>query len=186
LLVNNAKIKKISTYIEKYKEVLDTGAAMENTPQPVPANRGGPPIPRGAFKLVNPIMKLLLSSPLHGLMSSNLMLLKFSGRKTGRRISVPVGYVRQENHLIVFTFGKWWRNLQNNAEVTLRLQGKDMKGRANVVSDLHTIADMINMVVDIRGPEMATRLGFERVPKDASLDEIRKRTLNLVFMQIDI
>lgn len=159
---------------------------MENTPQPATAERGGPPIPRGAFKFVNPIMKLLLSSPLHGLMSRDLMILKFLGRKTGKRISVPVGYVRKDNHLIVFTFGKWWRNLQNNTEVTLRMQGKDVKGKANIVSDLRAVADMINTVVDTRGPDMAKRLGFEHVPSDASLDEIKKRTLNLVFMQIDI
>ena len=159
---------------------------MENTPQPGAAERGGPPIPRGLFKFVNPVMKLLLSSPLHGLMSRNLMLLNFSGRKTGKRISVPIGYVRKDNHLIVFTFGKWWRNLQNNTEVMLRLQGKDVKGRANIVSDLRAVADMINMVVDTRGADMAKRLGFERIPSDTSLDEIKKRTLNLVFIQIDI
>lgn len=159
---------------------------MENTPQPATAERGGPPIPRGAFKFVNPIMKLLLSSPLHALMSRDLMILKFLGRKTGKPISVPVGYVRKDNHLIVFTFGKWWRNLQNNTEVTLRMQGKDVKGKVNIVSDLRAVADMINTVVDTRGPDMSKRLGFEHVPSDASLDEIKKRTLNLVFMQIDI
>lgn len=159
---------------------------MENTTQPVTTERGGPPIPRGVFKFVNPVMKLLLISPLHVLMSRDLMILKFLGRKTGKRISVPIGYVRKDNRLIVFTFGKWWSNLQNNAEVTLRLQGKDVQGRANIVHDLRTVADMINTLVDTRGEEMAKRLGFERVPNDAPLEEIKKRSLNLVFIQIDI
>ena len=42
----------------------------------------------------NPVARFLLATPLHSLMSSRLMLLRFSRRKTGRSYTTPVSYVR--------------------------------------------------------------------------------------------
>ncbi len=91
-----------------------------------------------------------------------------------------------DNSLVVFTFGNWWKNLQNNAEAAVRLQGRDVKGRANIVSDPGAIGQMVNQVFEARGEEMAKRMGFERIPADASPEEIGKKSQNLVFIQIDI
>ena len=148
--------------------------------------RGKTPIPKSAYKFINPVIKLILRSPLHRLLSHAMMILNFKGRKSGKTISVPVGYTRRGNSLVVFTFGNWWKNLQNNAEVSIRLQGKDIKGRANIVNDLYTVGEMVNGVFEARGEEMAKRMGFERIPPGASVDEIRKKSQNLVFIQIDV
>jgi hypothetical protein len=43
---------------------------------------------------VNRLIKRLLSSPLHRLMSTNTMLLTFAGRKSGKKYTVAVRYVR--------------------------------------------------------------------------------------------
>ena len=150
------------------------------------AERGKTPIPKGAYKFVNPIMKAILRSPIHGLLSHAMMVLTFKGRKSGRVISTPVGYTRSRNSLIVFTFGSWWANLQNNAEVTMRLQGRDMKGRANIVRDLQEVKTLINTIVDQRGEKMAKGLGFERVPENASDEQMRRASQNLTFIQIDL
>ncbi len=150
------------------------------------AERGKTPIPKSAYKFVNPIIKFILRSPFHGVLSHVMMVLTFKGRKTGRMISVPVGYTRKGNALVVFTFGNWWKNFQGNAEVSMRLQGKDIKGRVNLVNDLHAVGEMVNAVVDARGVEMAKRMGFERIPAGASPGEIKKNSQDLVFIQIDI
>lgn len=148
--------------------------------------RGKTPIPKSAYKFVNPIMKAILRSPIHGLLSHAMMVLAFKGRKSGKTISTPVGYTRNGNLLIVFTFGSWWVNLQNNAEVTMRLQGRDVKGRANIVGDLQEVKKRVNSIVEKRGEKMAKGLGFERVPENASNEEIRRASQNLTFIQIDL
>ena len=147
---------------------------------------GKTPIPKSAYKFVNPIMKAILRSPIHGLLSHAMMVLAFKGRKSGKTISTPVGYTRNGNSLIVFTFGSWWVNLQNNAEVTMRLQGRDVKGRANIVGDLQEVKKRVNSIVEERGEKMAKGLGFERVPENASDEEIRRASQNLTFIQIDL
>ena len=75
-------------------------------------------------KFANSIATFLLRSPLHGMMSSFLVLLTFTGRKSGKQYTIPVGYGRKGNTLSIFTDNKWYKNLQANPEVKVRLQGK--------------------------------------------------------------
>jgi hypothetical protein len=59
--------------------------------------RGKTPIPKSAYKFVNPVSMFILRSPLHGVLSHAMMVLTFEGRKSGKKISVPVGYTRNGN-----------------------------------------------------------------------------------------
>src|SRR5205085_11984824 len=52
--------------------------------------------PKNVIRFVNPVAKALLRSPMHRLLSKNLMLLTVTGRKTGRIDTLPVG--RHESH----------------------------------------------------------------------------------------
>jgi hypothetical protein len=51
-----------------------------------------PVAPLWIFKAINPIMKTLLRPPLHRLLSGMLMLFTYSGRKTGKQYTIPIGY----------------------------------------------------------------------------------------------
>ncbi len=86
-------------------------------------------------KFANSIASVLLRSPLHGIMSSFLVLLTFTGRKSGKQYTIPVGYGRKGNTLSIFTDNKWYKNLQVNPEVKVRLQGKECSGTAEVILD---------------------------------------------------
>jgi len=74
-------------------------------------------------KIYTSIVKPILRSPLHGLVSKNTMLITFSGRKSGKVYTTPVGYVRNDNDITVFSqrHSSWWRNLRGGASVTVRL-----------------------------------------------------------------
>ncbi len=103
----------------------------DTTQQP----RQGPP------KFVNKAITLLLRSPLHGLISTSIMLLTFKGRKSGKRYAIPVGYVRQRNTVVLFTDHDWYKNLLNQAPVLLYIQGKQLEGSAEVITDKEVTAD---------------------------------------------
>jgi hypothetical protein len=80
----------------------------------------------------DPIVKLLLLSPLHGLISSGVLLLSYAGRKTGKIYRVPLSYVRDGNELIILTFKRrtWWRNLAGGVPVNVRLKGQNIEAIA--------------------------------------------------------
>ena len=84
---------------------------------------------------VNAMMKFILRSPLHGLVSKSIMLITFTGQKSGKSYTTPVSYVRDGDCVTMFTHGRWWKNLQEGAPVTLRIRGQEMKGRANPIAE---------------------------------------------------
>ena len=128
-------------------------------------------IPEPLFVFINPMMRMLLGSPLHFLMSKGVMLIKYQGRRSGKRYSIPVRYVEEENLVKCFTAREngWWPNLKDGAAVTLRIRGVDRSYRTSVLED-----------------EATKRLELERYldryPSDAVYHNIRlnrDKTLNV-------
>jgi deazaflavin-dependent oxidoreductase (nitroreductase family) len=88
-------------------------------------------------KIVNPVVRLILRSPLHGILSGSLMILTCCGRKTGREYRLPVQYA-QAGNVIYLVPGNpeqktWWRNLIETAPVQLTLRGQKVAGHARVL-----------------------------------------------------
>ena len=86
---------------------------------------------------LNPWMIRILRSPLHPLLSSGLMLLSYTGRRSGRRIEIPVGYQRRGNTITVLASRarrkQWWRNFSEPAAVELLVRGRVLGGEARLV-----------------------------------------------------
>jgi hypothetical protein len=96
----------------------------------------------------NPIIATLLRSPLHGLLSSGILLVTYTGRTSGRSLSVPVSYMRDgedENLLWTTSLRKrtWWRNLRGGAPVTLRLRGKQRLATGEAIEDETGVTDAL-------------------------------------------
>jgi len=93
----------------------------------------------------NPIMVLILRSPLHGVLSKNTLLITYTGQKSGKTYTTPVNYVRFEDSLLITSYRRrtWWRNLRGGAPVTLRLQGKDLQATAEVYEDDENVAQYL-------------------------------------------
>jgi hypothetical protein len=94
-------------------------------------------LPEPLFLIINPMMRMLLRSPLHFVRSKSVMLITFTGRKSGRRFTTPVRYVRVADTVRCFTSPEnlWWRNLRGGAAVSLRIEGKELPYWATVLSD---------------------------------------------------
>jgi hypothetical protein len=52
-------------------------------------------------RLVNPVVRLLLRSRLHPLLSGSLLILSYQGRRTGRWRSLPCMYARDRQDLCI-------------------------------------------------------------------------------------
>ena len=57
--------------------------------------------PPTLVKMGNPLVRMLLGSPLHGVLDDSFLVLHLTGHKTGRRYDIPVGYVDMEGRLTV-------------------------------------------------------------------------------------
>jgi deazaflavin-dependent oxidoreductase (nitroreductase family) len=89
------------------------------------------------FTRLNPVFAWILRSPFHGLVSPAVLLLTVTGRRSGRRYTIPVGYQRDGEVLVVLVSHarrkQWWRNYREPAPVALRLRGRERRGRAELV-----------------------------------------------------
>ncbi len=61
--------------------------------------------------------------------------MNFTGRTSGKRYTIPVGYAQVDDTLLLGTESAWARNLRGVAPVRLRLRGEERTGTADVVAD---------------------------------------------------
>lgn len=83
----------------------------------------------------NPLITLVLRSPLHGLLSNNMLVISVTGRRSGKTYTLPVSYVQRGETLSIISKRErtWWRNLRSGAPVTLRLRGETMQAWAEAL-----------------------------------------------------
>jgi hypothetical protein len=101
-------------------------------------------------RTLNPVIRGLLRSPAHGLVSSRLIVLSVTGRKSGRIFSFPTLYKRDGERLTIPIewpeHKLWWRNLRQPAPVEVRLRGARRTGTGVVQgtepSDVHVVVTL--------------------------------------------
>ena len=96
------------------------------------------------MKVLNPLVKFMLRSPLHVILSSSYMLITVTGRKSGRHYTTPVQYKLEGDTVYIITFGgyTWWKNLRGGAPVDLLIRGKNYHGQATTSTDSETIKEV--------------------------------------------
>ena len=88
---------------------------------------------------VNRAMKSVLRSPLHRIVSKSILLISFTGRKSGKIYTTPVSYSQHGDRITIFTHANWWKNLKEGLPISLRLQGCDAQGIPETITDDQTI-----------------------------------------------
>ena len=84
---------------------------------------------------VTKTMKFILRSPMHAMVSKSVLLITFTGRKSGKTYTTPVDYSQHGDQVYIFTHAKWWKNLRGGAPVRLRLRGQDVQGIPELVAE---------------------------------------------------
>jgi F420H(2)-dependent quinone reductase len=91
-------------------------------------------------RIVNPVLRTLLRSPIHGLASGRIALITYTGRRSGRQYTIPCFY-RDNGDEVTIAVGwpdrkVWWRNLTGQGgAVRLLIQDQELRGHAIATRD---------------------------------------------------
>ena len=136
----------------------------------------------------NYLMKLMLKTPLlQRFIGRGLMLLTFTGRKSGSVYTIPVSYARSGNHVLAVTklFRTWWKNLVEGADVSVRLAGKDFAGKAWAAQGDEAQYDILHRYLVDR-PIDAKAYGVRRVGGELVEEDVRALLPQLVLIDIEL
>jgi F420H(2)-dependent quinone reductase len=111
--------------------------------------------PRAVMTVANIFVGALLRSPFHGLMSKTLLLLTYTGRKSGKYYQIPVGYLREGPIVTLVAGNPWWVNVRGGASVTLRLAGAELRGFAAPMEEKRQAEDALMAFIE-KMPNLAT------------------------------
>lgn len=137
----------------------------------------------------NRMISLLLHTPLlHRVMSDKLLLLTFTGRKSGKRYTTPVGYVRTGDTVTILTkwFRPWWRNFLETAPVEFLMTGKTYHGKCKALTDEATTIPAIVEAIKtypVNAEFYGVRLTSDKNP---DMDDVRRIAPKVVVLQISL
>lgn len=94
-----------------------------------PKVRLNPP-PRRLMRMVNPLVRRVLTAPKLGGRISKIVIVEFVGRRTGRTYRVPAGLQMIDGVPTVFTCRAWRWNFAGGAPVTVVQRATARRGRA--------------------------------------------------------
>lgn len=136
----------------------------------------------GMNRTVATILKLPL---VHNIMSSHFMLLTFTGRKSGKQYTTPVGYFRDGDtiRLTCKRFRKWWHNFEEPAQVEMRIKGKNVTGTATAISDPELVAPLLTQRMESNKRD-ADIYGIRIIDGKANPDDIREKSEMIIVIEI--
>lgn len=145
---------------------------------PIPRER--PPVegrtpPRAVLRVINPLLRVLLASPLHRPLSAHLMLISVAGRRTGRVYTVPVGRHQEGGMFLVSSTGRWRLNLRGGAPVTITVDGRRRAAYAELDEDDDEVAAVFRTLIERYGRMGPGLLGLRiNVGRPPTIDEIKR------------
>jgi hypothetical protein len=125
------------------------------TEQPTAITTSHPP--DAVLRVINPMMKVLLRTPLMGPARNQLMLVSFTGRKSGRHYSIPLSAHLIDNNLYAMTGAAWRHNFRDGAPARVLYNGKATTMHGELIADRALVADLYSRSAQSYGAQRAQR-----------------------------
>lgn len=140
--------------------------------------RNNPFIAKQLFRL----QVFLLRHNLAKRLGTIAMVITTTGRKTGRQRSTPIGYLRDGDSVLAFTYPHhhWYRNVRNKPEALLTIQGREIPARVELVDDEAGRRRVIEAYQRERPGSFAR---MYKLAPDASIDQILEAAKGRVFVR---
>jgi hypothetical protein len=108
--------------------------------------------PKAVLRIINPLLKTMLGSPLARFAPSGLAVLRFKGRKTGRAYGIVVGWHEIDGERVVFSPAGWSVNFRGGAPVEVITGGRTLRGSGTLVEDPEVLAPKLQQAVEAASP----------------------------------
>jgi deazaflavin-dependent oxidoreductase (nitroreductase family) len=119
------------------------------------------------MRLVNIPVRRVLQLPFTTPISRRLMLLHYTGRRSGRAYRQPVSYVVDGDTLLSPGGGNWKRNLRDGEPIRVRLRGKDRRAGPELIRDVAEVERLLLTMMQVN-PRMTSFVPF--VESDGRID----------------
>ena len=114
--------------------------------------------PDALLRIVNPIMKLVLHTPFAGPARNQLMVVNFTGRKSGRHYSIPLSAHVIDGILYAMTGETWKNNFRDGVTAQVLHDGKTTTMRGELITDKAHVADLYARCAESYGVKRAERV----------------------------
>lgn len=111
--------------------------------------------PVSLLHAANPVVRFLLRTPLAGVVRNQVMVVSVTGRRTGRRYSIPLSAHRIDGDLYALSSAPWKHNFRNGATAEVLLGGKTACMRAVLIEDRAVVADLSRRCAEAYGVRRA-------------------------------
>lgn len=98
--------------------------------------------PAALMRVVNPLLAVLLRTPLAGPMRKQMMVVKVTGRKTGRQYTIPLSAHFVDGTLYALTTAKWKYNFRDGAPAEVMYDGGTATMHGELITDPDIVADL--------------------------------------------
>ena len=128
----------------------------------------------------NPFMRRFLRTPLAGGLRSQMMVVEVTGRKTGRRYSIPLSAHQIDGALYAMTSAAWKANFRGGAFAQVVHNGSTTAMRGELIDDNAVVGGLAHRTAQVYGARRAQRmmgLRFRdgRVPAADDFADVVKR-----------
>ncbi len=132
--------------------------------------------PETLLKVANPVLRVLLGTPLAGPLRNQLMVLNFKGRKSGRPFSIPVSAHHIDGELYAIANAGWKHNFTGGADAEVLHGGKTTKMHGELIGDPAVVAELAHRCAQSYGVKKAqTMMGLKfRDSQIPSVDEFKE------------
>jgi deazaflavin-dependent oxidoreductase (nitroreductase family) len=118
-----------------------------------------------------------LASRRRGKMGEQILVLHFTGRKTGKSYATPVGYHRMDGRLALVSNSGWRLNFRGGADVKVSIKGETIPARAELLSDPVQVAAIYERLIDEigwekSGRDLGIRINAGRPPTRRELEDM--------------
>ena len=132
------------------------------------------------FRFINPFVRVILKSPIHFILSHQILLFSVIGRKSKKIYEIPASYAHINDALVCVTLREnlWWKNFINIENQDIYFKGKKINKKISInFSDDNFVREKLKELIEhnpIDAFFAGVKLDRNKVPNSEDLDKASK------------
>ena len=132
------------------------------------------------FRFINPFVRVILKSPIHFILSHQILLFRVIGRKSKKIYEIPASYAHINDALVCVTLREnlWWKNFIDIEDQDIYFKGKKINKKISInFSDDNFVREKLKELIEhnpIDAFFAGVKLDRNKVPNSEDLDKAAK------------